>query len=176
MQVKDKLALLEKDKLFLGWRKDNHNSHLAHVFRMLDEANKNIWQFGYYNEDDTITTFILDNDEVKEIPEQKIFKKDKHKLPELEVSKIKVSLDDAVAKATELHGEKYKQHPIMKTIVILQTIEKKQLYNITFVTETFHTLNVRIDCVTGKVVKEKLASLMEMAKFEKGTGKSDYIG
>ena len=66
MQVKDKLKFLQDSKEFGEWKKKNKESYLAHVFRMLDEANINIWQFGYYNKDDTITTFILEYEEVKE--------------------------------------------------------------------------------------------------------------
>jgi len=75
MQLSEKLSQLEKNKVFIDWKKENSDSYLAHVFRMLDDANVKLWQFGYYNKDDSITTFILDGEDVKEIPEQEIFKK-----------------------------------------------------------------------------------------------------
>ena len=179
MQLKEKLSQLEKNKIFLDWKKGNSDSYLAHIFRMLDEVNKNIWQFGYYNKDDSITTFILDDDSVKEVPEQEIFKKDKKKLPRLDMEKVKIGFDDAVEKSNKLQQEKYKQHPIMKTIVILQTIKDGQVYNVTFVTQTFGTLNIHIDSETGEIKSDKFVSLMEIAKFQKGkAGKKDteYIG
>ncbi len=177
MQFKDKLKEVEKHKIFLDWRKKNKESYLAHTFRMLDEANMNIWQFGFYNPDDTITTFILNKDDVKEVPQEQIFHKQGKKLPKLSLEEIKLSFDEAVEKANKLHDEKYKQHPVLKTIVILQKIEKRQMYNITFVTQTFNTLNIRVDASDGKIASEKLTSLMDIAKFEKGKGKdTGYIG
>jgi hypothetical protein len=177
MQFKDKLKEVEKHKLFLDWKKKNKESYLAHVFRMLDEANKDMWQFGFYNPDDTITTFILNKEDVKEVPQEQIFHKERKKLPELSLEEIKLSFEEAVGKANELHDKKYKQHPVMKTIMILQKIEDKQVYNITFVTQTFNTLNIRVDAGEGKIVHEKLTSLMDIAKFEKGKGKdTGYIG
>ena len=179
MELKDKLSKLEQSKIFVDWKKDNVDSYLAHIFRMLDDANKDMWQFGYYNKDDTITTFIMDGEKVNEVPEQEIFKKDKHKLEALDIDNIKIGFDEATEKANQLQQEKYKQHPIMKTIVILQKLPEGQVFNVTFVTKTFNTLNVRMDSSSGAVVKEKLTSLMEIAKFEKGGGdKKDqsYIG
>ena len=67
----------------------------------------------------------------------------------------------------------------MKLFAILQNINGEQVYNITFVTQTFFTLNVRVDTSTGEIRQEKLTSLMDMAKFEKGGRKNpdeSYIG
>lgn len=179
MELKDKLSKLEQSKVFIEWKKNKSDSYLAHIFRMLDEANKDIWQFGYYNKDDTITTFIMDVEKVNELPEQEIFKKDKHKLEPLVMDKVKLGFDKVVEKSTNLQQEKYKSHPVMKTIIILQIVEEGQVFNVTFVTQTFNTINIRIDSSSGEIVKEKLSSLMEMAKFEKGEAdKKDkrYIG
>ena len=49
----------------------------------------------------------------------------------------------------------------------------------TFITQTFNTINIRIDSSSGDILKEKLTSLMELGKFGKGeTDKKDqnYIG
>ena len=178
MQLKEKLEILEKDTKFSDWKKKNEKSYLAHIFRMFDKANENIWQFGYYNSDDTITTFILENDEVKEIPEQEIFKKDKKVLDPINLEKIKISFEDAVETAKRIQQEKYKQHPIMKTIAILQKLNS-QVFNITFVTKTFGTLNIHVDSEDGKLVSDKFTSLMDIAKFEKGQADNkdtEYIG
>lgn len=172
MLLKEKLSKLEKNKLFLEWKKENNDSYLAHIFRMVDKANENIWQFGYYNNDDSITTFIMENDSVKEIPEQEIFKKDKRKLAKLDINKIGISFDEAVEKAKKLQQEKYKQHPIMNIIAILQTIEDGQIFNVTFVTQTFGTLNIHISSETGEIKSDKFVSMMEVAKSKN----TEHIG
>lgn len=176
MLTKEKYEILQKSSVFTEWKEKNANSYLAHIFRMFDEANQNIWQFGYYNSDDTITTFILENDTVNEVPEQQIFKKDDHKLAPLNLDTISIDFDQALEIAKKKHEEKYAQHPIMKSIAILQIVEQVQLYNITFVTKTFNTLNIRVDASSSEIVHEQLISLMEMAKVEKGGKSPDYIG
>ena len=42
------------------------------------------------------------------------------------------------------------------------------MYNFTFITQTFQTLNVKIDSKTGDVIEHKLYSLMDIGKVEKG--------
>jgi len=177
MDVQEKINELEKENLFSSWKKKNSGSYLAHVFRMMDEPK--IWQFGFYNKDDTITTFVYNDGEVKETPEEEIFKKTKEKIPALDVESVKLSFEDAVSRAEELHKEKYFRHPVMKTIAILQKIEDDQIFNLTFVTKTFNTLNIRVDSSDGRILHEKLTSIMDMAEFEKGEkGNKDtsYIG
>jgi hypothetical protein len=179
MQLKNVYESLEKSKEFLSWRKDHKESYLAHVFRLFDEPNKDIWQFGYYNSDDKISTFICEGESVKEVPEQNIFKKDNISVPRLDMGTVRIDFVEALAKAEELRTSKYPQHPILKSFAILQTIENQQVYNITYVTKTFNTINLRIGSADGEVKREKITSLMEMAAFEKG-GRNDknknYIG
>jgi hypothetical protein len=176
MEIKNKITALEKSKEFLDWQKKHLDSYFAHIFRMFDDVNKNIWQFGFYNNDDTITTFIMENDSISEVPEQKIFKKNTDALPSLDIKKIKIEFEDALNKAHELMKDKYKQHPIMKTFAILQKIDDKQVFNITMVTQTFNTVNIRIDSIIGDLISEKMISLADIARIEETNHDSDYIG
>lgn len=173
MEIMDKFEILKKSKIHKDWHKKNQKSYLAHIFRMFDEANKNIWQFGFYNSDDTITTFIMEDNDIKEVPEQEIFKSDKHQLKKLDLKKIKFDFGEALDIGEKLRKDKYKQHPVLKTFVILQLLDT-QIYNVTFVTQTFSTLNIHIDSQSKKIISEKLTSLLELGKFEKG--EADYIG
>ena len=174
--ISSNLEYLEGSKEFLNWKKGHQDSYLAHIFRMFDEANTDIWQFGYYNANDTMTTFFLDHGGVKSTPEQEIFKKGAKKLPALKTSSVKIDFPEAMKRVEALHQEKYASHPLLKSFAILQVIDKKPLYNATLVTKTFYTLNVRVDARDGSVVKETFTSLMEMAQFEKGKQKApDYI-
>src|SRR3989344_2458059 len=53
----------------------------------------------------------------------------------------------------------------IKTIAILQNIkELGNIWNITYVTEAFNTLNMRIDASTGKVLEHKLSSVFSFRK------------
>ena len=48
-----------------------------------------------------------------------------------------------------------------KTIAILQNIELGQLWNITLVTSSLKTINIKIDAKTGKTIKHELISLFQ---------------
>jgi len=173
VDVKTRFAALEASQEFSGWKKEHPKSFLAHVFRMIDGAQDNIWQFGFYNENDTMTTFFLNENAVTEEAEEEIFKA--NAIHELEISSVKLDFDEAVGKVAQLQKKKYEQHTALKTIVVLQVIENKTLYNITFITAHLNTLNVRVDAKTGSVVQEKLTALADMMQEAK-PDKPDYVG
>ena len=161
MKPKQIIEKLEQDSEFKAWKKENPDSYLAHIFKMYDEANKGIVQVGYYNKDDSITTFFIEKEDIKIATDKEIFKKPDSKIAKLEIGEVK--LDDAEAKAIaeKLLKEEYKMEAI-KSFLILQNVEKHGLiYNVTFVTKAFSTLNVKVDASTGKVLKHELNSLMD---------------
>ena len=55
----------------------------------------------------------------------------------------------------------YKQETPFKIITILQKLDIGQVYNITYVTQSFKVLNFKIDSSNGKVLKKSLKSIME---------------
>ena len=64
MKVKEIISKLEGKKKWTEWKKINYSSSLVHIFKMFDEANKDEIQVGYYNKDDTITTFIISGEKI----------------------------------------------------------------------------------------------------------------
>ncbi len=151
---------------FKAWKKDNPESYLAHMFWMNDEANINVVQIGYCNKDESITTFFLEKNDIRIATEKEAFKKPEDKILSLDVSKVNVSQEDAMEKAAEILREKYKTSA-MKSFMILQKLkEYGQVYNITFITQSFSTLNVKINAETGEAVKHELASLMDYRQDE----------
>ncbi|MEA3514373.1 MAG: hypothetical protein U9R34_02775, partial [Nanoarchaeota archaeon] len=63
--------------------------------------------------------------------------------------------------------KKYKNELPSRKIFILQNIDIGQIWNVTIVTLTFNTLNLKIDSNTGEVIQHHLTSLMQMGKFTK---------
>jgi hypothetical protein len=162
MEVKDIVKKLECSKEFKEWKKDNSSSYLVHVFKMFDKPNENVWQIGYYDkEKDTITTFTIEEGIVTINPESEIFKKEETKVSKLDLSKVRKDLEEVLAIANRFQNEKYSQDKPMKIIVILQNLSIGQVYNVTFVTQTFNTLNMKIDVADGKILKQQLISLMD---------------
>ncbi len=157
----EKIEMLEQSKLFKEWKKANGSSYLVHVFKMFDQANKDEIQVGYYNKDETITTFIVGK-EIKKIGNERIFKKPNTKVMELNLAKVKLDIYDALKKAAEFQKKEYPGEEPLKQILILQNIDVGQVYNITFVTKSFKTLNIKIDAKNKKIVRHELMSLMDL--------------
>jgi len=156
---------LEDSKEFKDFKKQNKEAYLAHVFYMLDEANQDIVQIGYYNKSkDRITTFVVEGDNITKNPEAEVFKEQEIMMKPIDLSKVKINVNEAVDIAEKLQKDKYKQEIPVKKIAILQHLPLGQVWNITFVTQTFKTLNIKIDSGTKKIVSEKLLSIIEFGK------------
>lgn len=159
MDFHEALQRLQKSATFSEWKQE-HEDFLAHAFVMLDKENENIWQFGYYN-GQTMTTFILDNEAVEVLPEQKILESGQP-LEELNEQDVQVSVQEALDKAEEIRKENYPQEQPVKKFFIIQSIDGA-IYNITYFTMSFSTINIRIDAKTGEILKHDKKKLAEPA-------------
>lgn len=161
MEVINTLERLEANKEFREWQKKNKASFLAHVFKMIDDANVSDWQVGYYNKDDTITTFIITPQDIKMAETENIFKKPDAKILKLDKEKIKIDITEALQTAEKTQVKEYKSESPYKIITILQKLDLGQVYNITYVTQSFKVLNFKIDSSSGKVLKKTFQSIMD---------------
>lgn len=163
MKIKDKIKKLEKSQKFLKWKKDNPDSYLVHVFAMLGDGDDK-WQIGYYDKKrDKITSFVI-GEKTEIIPESDIFKKEKTKISKLNIGKVKVDFSKANELTNSFQREKYPNETPIKKIFVLQNVENNQLWNITFVSKQFNTLNMKLDAETGKIRKQELVSLFKLGK------------
>jgi len=161
MEIKNLLKRLRENKEFKEWKNQNKDSFLAHVFKLLDDANQDDWQIGFYNKDDTITSFIITPNDIKIAKTENIFKKPDAKVKPLDEKKIKIDITEALQTAEKIQTTEHKQETPMKIITILQKIDTGQIYNITYVTQSFKILNFKIDSSTGKLLSKKLESIMD---------------
>ena len=161
MQVKEFIEKLENHPEFKEWKKKNQKSYLAHLFKMVDNLNKGIWQIGYYNEDGTITTFIIEDKDIKIIPEQEIFQKKKRKVHKIDLSKVKLDVDKALEIAKDFQTKNLSGNEPTKIMLILQNIADNNIYNITYITKSFNTLNMKIDAITGKIISHEITPMMQ---------------
>ena len=158
MKVMDVVKKLEKSSKF---KELNKKSYLAHLFKMMDDLNKDIWQIGYYNEDGTITTFIIEKKDIKIVPEQEVFQKTKRKVKKLDIDKVKIDLDKALDIVKDLQQKKFSGNTPLKIMVVLQNIANHIVYNITYITNSFNTLNMKIDAINGKVISYELTPMLQ---------------
>jgi len=163
MKAKKALETLQASEEFKQWHKEHPNAFLSHVFCMLDD-NKEDWQVGYHNRDDDMVTAFELKEKVNICEPEKPFKRDDYEVQELDIDNVKITLEKAVETAKGIQEEHYKGDLPFKTIIILQNIEEGQIYNITYVTLTFKTLNIKIDAATGEVKNHELVALIQTPK------------
>ncbi len=161
MKVKEAVEKVEKDTEFKRWHKKNSKSYLAHVFKIVDEVNGNIWQVGYYNEDGTVTTFLLEGEDLKMLDAEEIFQKEKKKVHRLDLTKVKFDIDEALEIAKKFQEENVKGNDAAKIMLILQNVAGHIIYNITYITLAFNTLNMKIDAANKKVISHELTPMLQ---------------
>ena len=170
MEIKEIISKLQDDAVFKDWQKKNKSAYLSYLFRIYeDTSNENKWgnwQLGYYEpNDDTLATFILEKDKVTLQDHEEVFKKPDTKVKELEIEKIKIDYKQSLDIAREFQKENYTHEIIARIICILQNLEEfNNVWNITYITLAFNTINIKIDGVTGKVLEHKLTSLLNFAE------------
>ena len=166
MQFKEALKNLESSQEFKEWKKKNTEDYLVHGFATLagysDEPFN--WQIGYYNKKtDKITPFDVGENVIIGEPSDAFKKTDS--IEELDIKKVKISLAEAIKKAEHKQKEEYSRQTPMKIFCVIQNYEKyREIWNITLITTTMNTLNIKINPSTGKIVEDKLTALMSFAQ------------
>lgn len=161
MDLKAALQKLEQSQHFRKWHQKNKGTYFSYAFKIPQEMQKDEWQLGFYNsKNGKITTFVMLNDDIKIRPEEDVFKREETKISQIELDKIKTSFDDAIKKANEFQNKNFPKDRSVKTIVILQNMpELGNIWNITYVTESFNTLNMKIDASNGRILEHNLTSI-----------------
>ena len=59
MEIKKIVNKLGQNNEFKEWKKEHYASSLVHIFKMFDEVNKDEWQIGFFNPNETITSFVI---------------------------------------------------------------------------------------------------------------------
>ena len=165
MDLKPALKKLEESPEFKQWRKKSKSTYFSYAFRIPQEM-PNEWQLGFYDrKSDKITTFVINEVDVKIRPEEEIFKKEDTKINEVQLGNVKITFDNAVMKAKEFQEKNFPKDRSIKTIAILQNLpELGNVWNITYVTESFNTLNMKIDASNGKILEHNLSSVFSFRK------------
>jgi len=160
---KECLGILKNSKEFKNWKTKNKKAFLSYGFVIIPD--QNCWKAGFYHpEKDLITSFIID-DKITIEHEEEVFKPEKMHVNKLNLKEIKTNYKNALKTAENLQKQKYKNENPKKIILILQNLEKHgTIWNITYITETISTLNIKIDAKTGKTKEHKLVRLFEFRK------------
>jgi len=160
MQIKEVIEKLENSEEFKDWQKKNKEDYLVHLFNMYDNQIEGIWQIGYANKNSKVTTFVI-GEEIEIMPDEKVFQEKKSKIKKLDINKIKIDLDKVLEKAEEFQKEKYDGNTPLKTLVVIQNIAGNILYNITYITRAFNTLNMKIDATNNKLISHEITPMLQ---------------
>ena len=160
MEIMEAVAKLEKSNEFKEWQKSHEKAYLAHVFVMLDEPNKGILQIGYFDsEKNLMSTFVVSDKKIEIIPDQEVLKANTE-IEKLKPEDVKLSVADALAAAQKAKLEHYPQEMPAKTFFIIQNLkEHGAVFNITFFTHSFKTINIKLSSKDGKVLHHTCETL-----------------
>jgi hypothetical protein len=160
---KEALDELRNSNIFKRWYKDNKKCYLSYGFVIV--KGDDLWRIGYFHPDnEKVTSFVIAENILIE-PEEGSFKKPDSKVKELKPNEIKVRYAAALETAEKLQKEKYPQEIPLKIVLLVQNHNKLgNIWNITYVTQSFKTLNIKVDAVKGKIVRDELIELFEFKK------------
>ena len=148
----------ERIKTSKEFKQLNKNSYLSSCF-LIDDKDA-FWQFDFYNPDqDNIMIFIC-KEKIEVKGPENVLKEKSSIVEKLDLTKIKINFDKAIKKISEFKAKKYKNINIDKTFVILQTIDKKILWNISYLTQG-KILNIRLDAISGKILEHRLEQMIK---------------
>lgn len=163
MEILNLLQNLEESTIFQEWRESNPDDYLVNLFKFVQDGSDSFWQIGYYNKKtDMITTFNIE-ETITINPPSEVFKKE-GAIDRLKVELVNIDSDEALRIAKEFQESNHPYDPLMKTIVLIQNKDDNQVYNITFITQTLKTLNIKVSCVDGKIIDSKMTSLMDFKR------------
>jgi len=147
--LKTSLRQIKETKHFKEWFSKHPEAYLSSAFFSND------WQLDFYcPKEDNMTSFTKAGSETSDV-----FRKEKRDIPELILDEVEVDVFEAKEIMQKVLKEKYEDQKTTKEIIILQKIEHPT-WNITFITEKFNILNVKIDAISGKIISEKLESAL----------------
>ncbi|MFH1182054.1 MAG: hypothetical protein V1702_03790 [Candidatus Woesearchaeota archaeon] len=147
---------VEAGEIFKKWKEAHENSFLASVFGMTG------------NEDLTLNYYDKDKDKMYSFsckspcePNEQDFVKSGEEILPVRVETIKVPIAEALKKSYGVAEKNYSEQRLVRTIFALQVLGGKQVWNITFITADYKTINIRIDCISGDVIGHTVAKLSE---------------
>ena len=162
MDLKEAINFLENNSKFKEWIKFHKDDYLSYAFKTFMDENEKQWQLGYYSKtDDTLTTFTIDGENVFIREGEEVFKKEETAVKSLNLDELNMTIEKTMDIANKHKDEKYSHETVIKIMAIIQNLpDLGQIWNLTFITQSFNVLNIKIDANDGKILQEKLESII----------------
>ena len=146
MEFQSLIKELENTSLFNAWRVRVPDAFLAHIFVLLDETNRGTYHVGYYDpNNERMTTFVVGKGTVDIIEDQEVAKAAGAHLQPLDITLVNDTEKKVLQEAEKIRKEHYAKALVFKSFYIIQAIDDQQVYNITFMTQDFKTINIKLD-------------------------------
>ena len=156
---------LGDNSLFKDWKKQHPQSYLSHFFAQLNPAGNVItpWEIGYFDpSSEKITVFIpLENEEFQIKPADEVFKQESQNVEKLELKKELLSLEKATLICLEKLPQAFPTEKSGNGFLILQVLQKRTVWNFSFITTSLKFINLKIDAYTGKVHSSESIKLVQ---------------
>ena len=166
MELDEAFKKLQQSREFRSWNKENKDVFASFALKMLENGKEDDWHFGFYHEStEKIATFILGNDKIEFIQEEEIFKKPDDKIIPIDFKKSKISLKKILEHTSKALKDKYPSELVNKTIAILQNVDENgTIWNITYLTNSYKTINFIVNPENIKIIRESMESLTSLIK------------
>ena len=152
---------VQESPVFKAWQTDHPASYLSSFFKIIEHEDVDWWQVDfYYPKGDTITSFVVDDKVKLATKDAAVFKKPDTSVKALDLTAVHVTMQEALHVAQSLQQEKYKSEKTSKTVVLLQTLSQT-FWNISFLTNSFKLVNIRVDAKTGDVLEDSIVPLFD---------------
>ena len=164
MDLKNIIKNINENEEFINWKNENKDSYLVHIFKMIDDNNKDEVQVGFYNKEDKMITTFIYNEKTKEIkknPESEAYREKETHIDELNLDEIKIDFAVIMSKIEKIRLSKYSEHVPTKSFFILQKIDNQTLWNFTIIAKTLNIVNIKIDATNGEIIEDKLTSIFD---------------
>jgi hypothetical protein len=118
--------------------------------QLVTRADEPVWSLHFYDPlADAIYTYDAQTGEVRG-PDEVL--KEGSFIPELEIGNVTVSFSEAIDSAYEAA---LPETAFVRVIILLQVLDEVETWNVTFMNERFHSLNVRIDATSGRIISKE---------------------
>lgn len=166
-KLKKEIEAVHETKEFKEFKKKSPNSYLCAGFLLIETLDNTPWQMDYYCPDRKIMATIILKGKEAELKETDQISLSKEGVTELNLEKVDYDFEDALKVIDKLLNEKYQGHKANKIITVLQNMKGNETWNITYLTNQFHVLNVKINAESGELISEKLEPVISFNSKEK---------
>ena len=167
-EVKEAVSAVKSSDIYKGWIKENSGSYLACLILTLQSEKG--WEVSFYSKSkNRMTTFSVDPVAVID-KDAEVFKKDETEVEELELERVFFTFDQVQEVVDKAIEEMVKNDRVVKEILVLQKI-KRNMWNIICITEKMTLVNIRIDAVTGNILKKEATNAFSLIDKDRTSSK-----